>query len=133
MEEVKFIEKETLLESSSKLAVSTYEEYYDGVHMHRELVKQYQVDDCDLKHLLLSPRARVDQKGYECCEMCFGSLQCSRNKDQDKPPKFAIANGFAIGHVPDLSVFKTKVAISKIEALMPKLIWMISSVHQSAQ
>jgi hypothetical protein len=108
LEEVKFIEKETLLESSSKLAVSSYEEYYDGVPMHPELVKQYQVEDCDLKHLLLSPRARVDQKGYECCEMCFGSLRCSRNKDQDKPPKFAIANGFAIGHIPEVINFHDK-------------------------
>jgi hypothetical protein len=57
LEDVKFIEKETLLESPSKLAVLVYEEYYDGVPMHPELVKQYQVNDCGLKHLLLSPRA----------------------------------------------------------------------------
>jgi hypothetical protein len=108
LEEVKFIKKETLLESSSKFAVSAYEEYYDGVSMHPELVKQYQVDDCNLKHLLLLPRAHLDPKDNKCCETCYGSLKSSRSNGEDKPPKFAIANGFAVGHVPDVIHFHDK-------------------------
>ena len=70
-----------------------------------ELVWQYQVGDHDLKDLLLSPRARCQDEGYECCESCFCSLKSSKKGDSAKPPKFSIANGFAIGHIPDTLYF----------------------------
>ena len=57
MEEVEIIEKKQMLINSAKLRVSSYEEYYDGLPLHSELVKQDQVDDDDLKQLLLSPRS----------------------------------------------------------------------------
>ena len=65
MEKVDIIEKQLLLINSSKLSVSSYEEYYDGVPLHPKLVRQYQVDDDDLKHLLLSPRSRLHHNGYD--------------------------------------------------------------------
>jgi hypothetical protein len=55
MEKVEMIEKQQLQINWSKLRVSSYEKYYDGVPLHPEFIKQYQVDDDDLKHLLLSP------------------------------------------------------------------------------
>ncbi len=105
LEPVKYVDKETLLQHSEKLCVSQYEEYYDGIPLNSELVRQYQVDDFDLKHLLLSPRARIRDEGYECCESCFCSLKSTKKNDSAKPPKFSIANGFAIGHIPDTLYF----------------------------
>jgi len=52
---VKFITKENLMNNTSNLCVSSYEQHFDGLPLHTELVKQYQVEDDDLKHLLLSP------------------------------------------------------------------------------
>ncbi len=80
MEEVKFITKEKLMNNTSNLCVSSYEQHFDGVPLHTELVKQYQVEDDDLKHLLLSPRAFCDQRGYECCESCHRSLVATKNE-----------------------------------------------------
>lgn len=101
LEEVKYIDKETLLKHSAQLCVSQYEEYDDVIHLNSELVCQYQVEDPDLNHLLLSPRARFQEEGYECCESCFCSLKSSKKDDRAKTPKCSIANGFAIGHIPD--------------------------------
>jgi len=60
----------------------------------------YEVHDPDLKHLLLSTRARMRVNDeYLCCSQCHRSLQ---NDMLDKLlPKFAIANNFAIGVLPD--------------------------------
>jgi hypothetical protein len=107
MEEVKFIEKNQLLINSSKLCMSAYEQYYHCVSLHKELVKQYQVDDDDdLKHLLLSLRAFYDGRGYECCETCNRSLLATKKEsDEYIPPKYAIANGSAFGHIPQTKSF----------------------------
>ena len=60
----------------------------------------YQVDDEDLKDILLSPRAKCTISGeYICCSSCNDALRESRINNQ--PPKFAIANGWAIGTLPD--------------------------------
>ena len=100
MEEVKFIEKNQLLINSSKLCMSAYEQYYHCVSLHKELVKQYQVDDDDLKHLLLSLRAYHDGRGYECAGTCSRNLLATKKEsDEYNPPKYAIASGFAIGHI----------------------------------
>ena len=47
-EGVEIIEKQHLLINSAKLSLSSYEEYYDGVPLHPELVKQNQLDYGDL-------------------------------------------------------------------------------------
>lgn len=73
MEEVMFIEKK-------QLCVSAYEQYYDSAPLHEELVKQYQVDHDELKHLLLSQRAHHDDRGYECCESCNRSLIAAKKE-----------------------------------------------------
>jgi hypothetical protein len=46
---------------------SAYQQYFDDVSLNEELVKQYQLDDDDLKLLLLSPRAYYEDRGHECC------------------------------------------------------------------
>ena len=57
--------------------------------------------------MLLSPRASLDtsedkngeqENRYSCCESCHRSLS---SKSKSAPPKFSIANGFAIGHFPE--------------------------------
>ena len=97
MEKVEIIEKQQLLINSAKLSVSSYEEYYDGVPLHPELVRQYQVADDDLKHLLLSPRSRLHQNGYECCESCYRSLAGNKKESNEyNPPRYAIANGLLL-------------------------------------
>ena len=98
-----------MLINSAKLSVSSYEEYYDGVPLHPELVRQYQVADDDLKHLLLSPRSRLHHNGYECCESCYRSLAVTKKESTEyNHPKYAIANGFAIGHIPLMISFVGK-------------------------
>ncbi len=77
--------------------------------MHPELVRQYQVADNDLKHLLLSPRSRLHQNGYDCCESCYRSLIVTKKESTEyNPPKYAIANGFAIGHISLMISFVRK-------------------------
>ena len=93
LEEVKFIDKLVLLNHSDQLIVSAYEEYSNELPLYPEVVKQYQVDDNDLKHLLLSPRSCLYDQGYECCKSCYGSLHYSKKKKEDNPSKYAVANG----------------------------------------
>ena len=63
------------------------------------LANQYCVED--LPGLLLFPRSYRDGENYECCSSCYSILMPSKAKDAGtKPPKHAIANGFAIGHIP---------------------------------
>jgi hypothetical protein len=75
-----------------------------------ELVSQYQVEDFDLKDLLLSPRAQRSSSGshYQCCCSCYNSLTKGKKEEGRNPPKFSIANGFAIGHIPNILRFKSK-------------------------
>ena len=79
----------------------------------------YEVHDPDLKHLLLSPRARIRENDeYLCCSQCHRSLQ---NDMLDKlPPKFAIANNFAIGLLPDnLSSKITEITSPMLSSVRP--------------
>jgi hypothetical protein len=59
----------------------------------------YKVLDSDLHSVLLSPRARVNVNNYYmCCSHCFSALK--NNRVNKPPPKFAIANKWAIGTLP---------------------------------
>ena len=49
----------------------------------------------------MSPRAYHDDNGYECCESCNRHLSTTKKESNEyNPPKYAIANGLAIGHIP---------------------------------
>ena len=93
------VSKEQLLDNSDRLCILQYEDHF-GIQLHPLLVKQYQVGDDDLKHLLLSPRSRYDNDSgtYQCCQSCYRSLTSSKSEDMVTPPKLAIANGFALHH-----------------------------------
>lgn len=68
--DIKWIYKQTLLEHGKRLKDSEL----------TEPVKQcYKVLDADLKHLLLSPRARsTTEDNYNCCWQCYRSLRQDR-------------------------------------------------------
>ena len=56
-----------------------------------------------LDGLLLSPRAYREGDNFECCQSCNSGMQPSKAKKKgSKPPKYAIANGFVIGHFPSV-------------------------------
>eukprot|EP00986_Skeletonema_menzelii_P013820 scaffold8448_cov188-Skeletonema_menzelii.AAC.1 len=97
-ETVHTITSRQLLSQSSKISVRSYEDYHQ-VALKEELVSQYHING--LEGLLLSPRARSHSKdgaiAYDACNQCA----CSWEKNCNSPPKHAIANGFAIGHVPE--------------------------------
>lgn len=87
-----------IIKHSHRLSVETYERFYH-TKLKEDLKKQYRVNRDGLKDLLLSPRSRKFDDGYTACNGCsiaLGSKFCTKTK----PPKFAIANGFAIGSIP---------------------------------
>jgi hypothetical protein len=82
-----------------------------------EVRNQYMINDGNLKELLLSPRSRKNQNEYYACSCCFSGLQQKmiRNKF---PPKFAIANGFVIGSIPQVLQWTTANGEKKIGSLL---------------
>jgi hypothetical protein len=85
------------LKFHSKILSSSY---YYSCGINEVLKSQYFVNDERLKDLLLSPRARqrVIDGSFMTCNTCFQSL--AELKLKKYLPKFAISNGFAIGHMP---------------------------------
>jgi len=79
-----------------RIGVESYEKYYE-TKLDKELVEQYHVPN--LPGLLLSPRSRKTDKGYETCLTCCEGMQ-RNNIPKKNPPKYAIANGFVIGSFP---------------------------------
>ena len=76
--------------------------YKDGIN--NLLKAQYTLVDEHLHGLLLSPRSRRrtcagGDPSYMCCSICYEDLK--ELKKRKKPPKYAISNGFAIGHLPE--------------------------------
>ena len=105
MEEIKLISKDLLIQNESRLSVLSYEEHF-CTSLKRELIQQYEVEDDELWGLLLSPRAKcVDQDRYHCCSSCHDSCVRGNKEERSSPPKFAIANGFAIGYIPSILRF----------------------------
>jgi hypothetical protein len=109
MEDIKWLSKEDILNNKHRLSVESYEMHY-RIDLKDELVLQYQVQDCELHGILLSPRARFKDNSYCSCLTCHNSLVCGSAEEKENPPKLAIANGFVIGHIPrTLRYFKTEV------------------------
>jgi len=99
-EKVCNISTERLEENRHRISVVAYEEFYRKP-LHPLLVEQYSVEGLD--GLLLSPRAYREGDNFECCQSCNSSMQPSKAKKKgSKPPKYAIANGFVIGHFPSV-------------------------------
>jgi hypothetical protein len=91
------ITRDQLLEHKDRLGVESYEECH-GV-MDNELQKQYEIKG--LEGILLSRRfGKDDANNFTVCSRCKEALKadCITNKS---PPKYSIANGFAIGTIPE--------------------------------
>lgn len=73
-----------------------------------------------LKHLLLSPRPYHDDRGYECFESCNRSLLATKNESNDyNLPRYALANGFAIGDIPKtISFTGMTVSIMSVKSML---------------
>merc|ERR1712232_523899 len=89
-----FIPKEEIKSKADRIGCANYESFYGDGSLPELLKKQYEVKGYE--GLLLSKNARCDDKGVYACESCKTSLK----RDHRSPPKHAIANGFAIGHLP---------------------------------
>ena len=87
-----------LLKNHKNVLSYTYH-YRDGINP--ILLAQYTLSDPELSGLLLSPRSRykINDRSYTCCGNCYTHLY--ESEKLNKPPKYAISNGFAIGHLPD--------------------------------
>ena len=88
--------REQILKHKDKLSVQSYNEFYGG-RLHPELVKQYEIDG--LNGMLLSPRSPEKDNSFMSCSYCHSGMR-DCNIGNENPPKFSIANGFAIGSVP---------------------------------
>jgi len=79
--------------------VLSYKYFYGG-GINDILKAQYSLSDPELADLLLSPRTwkKKTDGFYMCCQHCYNHL--AEPKPLKKPPKYAISNGFAIGHLP---------------------------------
>jgi hypothetical protein len=103
VEKIEQITKQRLIDNQHRFSVEAFESFFD-IELNPILKEQYQLDDNDLHGMLLSPRAyRLSNGKYEFCEACYRSLKPSQSKKLGsgfKPPKHAIANGFAIGYIP---------------------------------
>ena len=89
---------------SERLGVKSYEEYYQTT-LKAEVKRQYQVQG--LTDMLLSPRSRKYPDGYATCSVCYTGMQ-PQMASKKTPPKFSIANGFAIGSFPQVIKFFNK-------------------------
>jgi hypothetical protein len=109
-DELHWIKKNTLLQQKSRLILP---------NLRNQLQSCYTVLDPELQGLLLSPRARFTRNGeYLCCSQCFESL--TNDKLNKNPPKFAIANNFAIGVLPSsLSDSLTEVTSPLLSPISP--------------
>jgi hypothetical protein len=60
--------------------------------------------------MLFSPRVQKSTNGnqYQCCCSCYNSLTKGKKEEGRNPPKFSIANGFVIGHIPNILRIKSK-------------------------
>jgi len=107
MNQAKVIEDEQLF-SNLPMRVTVYRQYYNGFPLHEELIKQYEVDD-GLKHLLLSPRAQYHVGGYKCCDSCTMNLLATKEESNHyNSPKDDIANGLAVGYIPQTCSYSGK-------------------------
>jgi hypothetical protein len=109
-DELHWIKKTTLLQQKSRLILP---------NLKNQLQSCYTVLDPELQGLLLSPRARFTRNGeYLCCSQCYKSL--TNDKLNSNPPKFAIANNFAIGVLPSsLSDSLTEVTSPLLSPVRP--------------
>ena len=98
VEPIKYVNKSFVKKHGENiLDIESYETFYD-YKMPSWLKKQYEVKG--LEGYLLSPRAtRNNKREYSCCAYCERDLK--KERANPRPPMWAIANGFAIGQLPN--------------------------------
>ena len=102
LEPLKVLLTDDIVRNRDRISIDSFESHY-RVELSDDLRSQYQIDDEALYGLLLSPRARKFEKprpSYTCCCKCHKSMTSPSKEEKINPPKFAIANGFVIGHIP---------------------------------
>ena len=92
-----------ILKHRDRLSIDSYNEFF-GVALDPVLVKQYEIQG--LHGLLLSPRSPCTGDKYKACAYCYSGMR-DCNLGSNNPPKYSIANGFAIGTVPLRSILST--------------------------
>ena len=96
-EPICWLTQDQLLNKKSVLSIS-YLESNTGRKLPTGLRDQYKIHDNDnLSDLLLSPRALNRNGSFMTCYACQRNIAYSK---YDKPPKFAISNGWCIGELP---------------------------------
>ena len=100
---IKHLKENDIKQHIHRIGVASYEKYYK-TKLHEDLVKQYHVPR--LPGLLLSPRSRKTDRGYETCSTCYAGMQrwCIT---RHRPPRYSIANGFVIGSIPPEAIHFT--------------------------
>ena len=97
-ERVHRMAKKTIKKYKPALGVQSYEVFHNE-RIHPMLIDQYSVKG--LRGMLLSPRAGKNKKGYTMCSSCYTCLN-DKCPSSTIPPRFSIANGFAIGSFPKI-------------------------------
>ena len=101
VEKICWLSEEKLIAKQSYLSVH-YLEATNNKTIPTELRNQYKIHNNDsLTNLLLSPRACVTDGKYMACKPCHTHI---RKISGEKPPKFAISNGWLIGEIPNAIV-----------------------------
>jgi hypothetical protein len=98
---VTWVKKEVLLKHEHRLGHHAFE-VHNAMQLPDSVKEQYMVEDDELKHLLLSPRARrsEDDGRYMCCKQCSDSLR-DHMLTSPSPPRHAVANEFVVGCIPE--------------------------------
>ena len=115
IETIHKLKTDQILKHRERLSVKKYEEYY-GQTLKDEVIKQYRVNVEGLKELLLSPRSRRYQEGFATCACCYKGMS-SNKATKTSPPKFAIANGFVIGSLPQVLEWTDKDGKKRIRTI----------------
>ena len=108
-ENISWIQTSELKRNEERLSVTTYQKNL-GYDLPNSLKAYYCIDDIRLSNMLLSKNATKHSSTdcYSCCDQCKRAL----NRRVKTPPKYSIANGFAIGSLPD------EMSISDLVSLM---------------
>jgi len=102
--EILYLRKDQLESNRLRIGVDSYNKFYAEEHNYpelpEELIDQYKVEG--LEGLLLSKRSKrcTDTDRFETYRPCYDSI--TKGFNSTLPPKFSIANGFVIGHIPQV-------------------------------
>ena len=123
-EKIHWVSTAKLLEQKHRLSTDVWEKIYD-CKIPEQLQKQYEVQSPNnmLHGMLLTPKAKRKNDTYTCCQKCFDSL---KTKTANAPPKFAIANGFALGSIPEEDISEISDVLSILIAPIRPFMYVVA-------